>query len=134
MRRLLGAALIFVLLASITVGSASAQGCAPGTVQQRDMVGLYVSPSSLMRLELFPCGGAYLQWDNEYGRHAAAYSAVGAIGGGGYAADGYLPDPMVGYLDSCHRIGWKPAEPGYIQLVTIGDYMEQYRVYRLQKV
>jgi hypothetical protein len=96
------------------------------------MAGVYVNPASPMRVEVFACGGAYVQWDNVYGTHAAAYGSTTRLPGGGVAATimpGYGPA-----LDDSHRIGFKPAEPGYIQVITLGVYDETYRVYRLKKI
>jgi hypothetical protein len=37
-------------------------------------------------------------------------------------------------LDSSVAIGYKPAEPGYMQVITLGVYDETYRAYRLRKI
>ena len=36
------------------------------------MAGLYISPEHQMRVEMFPCGGVYVQWDNYFGTQAEA--------------------------------------------------------------
>lgn len=130
------AALITALALSFAPPAAQAapaeQACDPGAFRQHDMAGVYVDPIVMMRVEVFACGGIYVQWDNVYGTHAAAYFTNTRLSGGGVAA---TVAPASGTpLDGSRRLGVKPAEPGYVQVITLGVYDETYRVYRLRKI
>jgi len=115
-----------------------AQECpVPGSYgfPQADMAGVYVSPQHMMRVEVYPCGGSIIVWDNQFGRHTSVYASVGRLPGGGIAMRGTMPDPMSGgYLDNAYTTGVKPAEAGFIQVITISPYGDAIRVYRLQKL
>jgi hypothetical protein len=109
--------------------------CAATAFRQHDMAGVYVSPVHQMRVEIFPCGGSFLQWGNAYGDHMSGYGGEERISGGGIFAYGIRPDPVLGrYLDNSAAIAFKPAEVGYIQVITVGMYGEDLRVYRLRKI
>lgn len=100
---------------------------------QYDMAGVYVDPSIPMRVRVFPCGGVTITWDNLYGRHEAHYVTTQPLVGGGLIARGHEPDPRVGYLDGTSTVGVKPAEPGFVQVITVSPYGEIVAVYRLPK-
>jgi hypothetical protein len=72
-------------------------------------------------------------WDNQFGRHAAAYGVISRINGDFIIARGLVPDPY-GYLDNQTSIGFKPAEAGWVQLVTVSPYGTDVRIYRLRKM
>lgn len=124
------AAVVALLLGPIPAHAQA--GCAPGVVRQDDMAGVYVNPESPMRVEIWPCGGSYVQWENAYGTHRAAYATYARFPSGGVVAVGMAGQGP--YLDDSYKIGFKPAEQGYIQVVTLGVYDETYRVYRLKKI
>lgn len=108
------------------------QVCRPGSFAQQDMAGRY--ESSMMMLEVFPCGGSVVSWRNEYGAHEAVYFSVMRMPSGGLVAYGYAPDPVIGaYLDSVTTIMVKPAEPQWVQVATITDTDQIQRIYRLYK-
>lgn len=133
MPRIAALALIVAVLLALAPGYAHAQGCAQGALQQADLAGVYVNPESPMRVEVYGCGGVYVQWDNPYGTHRAAYGMVRRLPGGGVAGSGLTSERGV-FLDDSSTLGLKPAEPGYIQVITLGVYDETYRVYRLKKI
>lgn len=133
MPRIVALALIMVVSLAWLPDAAHAQECTPGALTQHDMAGVYVNPESPMRVEVYPCGGIYLQWDNAYGTHRAVYGATNRLPGGGVAATGLRSERGV-FLDDSARLGVKPAEPGYVQVITLGVYDETFRVYRLKKI
>lgn len=126
-------ALCALLLALLPV-TGYAQGCRPDAFRLDDMVGVYVNPESPMRVEIYPCGGVYVQWDNAYGTHRASYYGTRHAEGGGFAAAGVRAEPLGVFLDDSSRMGIKPAEVGYVELITLGVYDETFRVYRLKKI
>lgn len=128
MRYLLVLGLVLFL---IPATPANAQGPCPFNTS--DMVGVYVDPAAPMRVEVFPCGGVSVLWDNPYGRHQAMYVATGNLPGGGLVTRGYRPDPVVGYLDNAYTVGFKPAEAGHIQVITASPYGDLVGIYRLRK-
>jgi hypothetical protein len=74
LRLILAIGVLFALAPSI----ASAQpGCMPEAIRLDDMAGVYVSPELAARIEVYPCGGVYLQWDNETGRHVYRLEKIG---------------------------------------------------------
>lgn len=125
---------IIVAAIAVLLGptAAHAQGCAPGVVRQDDMAGVYADPVAMMRVEVYACGGIYVQWDNQYGTHAAAYGTDARVPQGGVTAT-VLPNMGVP-LDGSRRLGVKPAEVGYVQVITLGVYDDTYRAYRLKKI
>jgi hypothetical protein len=129
--RMLVALLLTVTLLAVPA-PVHAQACAPDAFPQHDMAGVYVSPEHRMRVEIFPCGGAYVRWTNAYGTHSMAYGSYEHLRGGGVLAE-RLPDMPGVSLDDSRRIAFKPAEPGYIQAITFGVYSDTIRVYHLRK-
>ena len=83
---------VLTLAIALTLAPAAAQAapaeqsCGYNTVNVRDMAGTYVSPEHQMRVEVYPCGGVYVQWDNAYGTHAAAYISDSRVPRGGVVA------------------------------------------------
>lgn len=132
--RLILALCAVLLLVTALPCTAAAQTCHPGLIAQGDLAGTYVSQESLMRLTIYPCGGSHLLWSNTYGTHEAVYVTSERLPDGGLVSALYQPDPVVGSLDGRNTIGVKPAEPGYLQLVTIGPFLDNPRVYRLRKM
>lgn len=117
---------------SVALAAPAEQACASGAVAQRDMAGTYVSAEHQMRVEIYACGGAYVQWDNAWGTHYAAYGTVSRVPAEGVIAR-RLPDTAES-LDATDVIGFKAAEKGYIQVFTANAYGEIVGVYRLRKV
>lgn len=130
------AALALVVAALLFVGPepAYAQACPAGTLWQGDMAGVYLDPTLPMRVQVYPCSGVHILWDNAYGRHSAYYRMTIQAPGGGVIGHGFEPDPHVGYLDNAYTIGVKPAEPGFVQLITVDPYGNFVGVYRLPKL
>ena len=128
------AALTLVLALSVVPTDAQAApdaaACTAEAFRQDDMVGIYVDPVVKMRVEVFACGGIYVQWENAYGTHAAAYVSNTRLPGGGVGATVAEGPP----LDDSRRLGVKPADRGYVQVITLGVYDDTYRVYRLRKI
>lgn len=119
------------LVTPITANAAPLEQCAIGAWRQHDMAGLYVSAESQMRLEIYPCGGSYLEWQNAYGLHYATYATRGRLDGGGVVA---LPMDGFQRLDNTPAIGIKPSTPGYIEIWTVTQFSELIGVYRLRKI
>ncbi|MFN8632797.1 MAG: hypothetical protein U0893_03005 [Chloroflexota bacterium] len=98
-----------------------------------DMAGQYYAPDIPAAIEVNTCGGVQIAWDNSTGRHNAFYGAVDRLNGGGFIAradeaqDGVFPN-------GARLIGIKPAERGYMQLITTNENRDITGVYRLQKV
>ena len=111
--------------------------CNPGTFPQHDMAGMY--ESSQMLLEMYPCGGLVVFWQNDYSRYyggefSSVYFSEDRLPGGGVIAYGYRPDVRLNaYLDSVSVIAIKPVEPGWVHLYTITDTGVIKRYYRLMK-
>lgn len=130
---IIGAVIAAAVALAGTTTTADAQGyCKAGAFIQRDMAGVYASSYHQMRVEIYSCGGSYVRWDNQYGTHEAVYYSAGRLTGGGIAA--MRADVGFEALDATSRIGYKPAEPGFIQVFTVTDYGEARGVYRLQKI
>lgn len=131
--------IVAALLVAVTMTTTTAQaapseqrGCAPGVVRQDDMAGTY--ESSTMHVEIYPCGGSYVQWTNIYGLHYAVYVAADRhVTGGIYAYPTGTGSHAGASLDSATVIGYKPAERGYIQVLTAND-AGVIGVYRLRKI
>jgi hypothetical protein len=130
-----GAFVVAVLLA-LAPGAAYAQPapCAPGLLNTEDMAGVYIGMDGPMRVQIYPCGGTTLLWDNTYGRHLALYTVADRLPGGGVIASGSKPDAAVGYLDNAYTLGIKPAEPGFVQVITVDPYGQFVGFYRLKRV
>lgn len=128
------------LLVVLAFGAPSAlaapleQPCGAGAIDQRDVAGVYISSENLMRLTIYPCTGSVLLWSNTYGTHEAGYIAAERMPDGGLIARVYQPDPYVRSLDGRNVIGVKPAEVGWIQIITIGPFADDPHIYRLKKV
>ena len=133
MRRTIGA-LTLVLALSVVPGAVQAapaeQACGYNTVNASDMAGTYSAPG--MMVVVFPCGGIYVQWDNAYGTHAAAYTTQDRVPGQGIIARSDAAN--VRRLDTSNVLGVKAAERGYVQIFTVNDFTGEERVYRLRKI
>jgi len=130
----------FSLLATLVLAPATPadaapsdqQGCLPTAFAQPDMAGIYVSVASQMKVQIYPCGGIYVQWDNLYGTHAAAYRSVDRLPGGGVVAVPMTASLM--RLDSVDTIAFKPGIPGTIEVWTVNAYAQVVGIYTLQKM
>lgn len=130
------AAVIAMLLMPVP---AEAQGqmlqpCAPYETDTKDLAGTYVSPANRMRITVYLCGGTSVLWENEYGMHEAGYLANERMEAGGFIARVVIFDPIGRSLDGRNTIWVKPAEVGYIQIVTMSPFGTDLRVYRLRKI
>lgn len=135
MRRLIAAALVaasaFMIPAAADAQAAPTVQCKPSAMTQFDMAGTYIGDDII--LEMYPCGGSYVEWQNDYGQHYATYYTVQRLPGGEKIARGISADPSTrSYLDGVAAMGVKPAEIGFIQIVTNGPL--GVRVYRLAKI
>jgi hypothetical protein len=122
-------ALLIAVGVLLVPNSVSAQGvtrCDVGAVTQFDLSGYYASES--MAVSVYPCGGSYVEWHNVYGVHSATYVTTLHL------SDGVIAQGMSGalYLDGSTIIGYKAADPGYIQVFTEGPFGS--RMYRLRKM
>lgn len=109
------------------------QACQANAFRQHDMAGRYASDAIM--LEIYPCGGSTIAWSNAYGTHAASYYGAIRLPGGGIGARGIRPDTITGgWPDDAEVIGFKPAEPGYIQVFTVDRFGNVVGVYRLRKL
>jgi hypothetical protein len=136
MRYLIAFALVIIAVVASAPTASAEQGCpaASLTFQQADMAGVYINAESPMRVEIFPCGGSTVLWDNAFGRHQAVYTSVDRLTGGGIIAHGFRPDPSVGYLDDCYTLAFKPGVPGTIEVYTVSPYGQFIGMYILRKV
>lgn len=135
MRQLAAVAALLVIAAlAPTPEAAAAQGCLPGAFRQDDLAGTYISPENRMRLTVFPCGGSVVLWENHFGMHEAGYRGQERVEGGGFFARLAIPDPVVRSLDGRDMIWVKPAEPGWVQIVTVSPFGDEIKVYRLRKL
>lgn len=130
------AAVLVALVAVLALprGAAAQPLCQPGAFHQEDMAGVYESWESQMRLTVYPCGGTHLLWSNWTGTHEAGYVGSEHLPGGGVVARVAIPDPLVRSLDNRNVMAYKPAEAGMIQIITVGPFGEDGKVYRLAKV
>ena len=106
--------------------------CAYGLQDQRDMSGYYISDEEALAVEVFPCGGIYVTWDSNIGPRNAGYITKKVLQGGGYIAA--LADEWDIGLDGKYTITVKPAERGWIQVMTINQYGQDQRVHRLRRL
>lgn len=128
-------AMLALLAFTLFPSEVSAQSCQATAFRQFDLAGTYVSPESQMRLEIYPCGGSFLTWSNQFGNHYASYYSTTRLPGGGFAAPGLKPDPIIGtYLDGAKVLGVKPGTPGTIELITMSPYGEILGWYTLRKI
>lgn len=136
MRYLIAFALTLAAIATSAPIAGAEQNCpqADATFLQADMAGVYINMAGPMRVEIFPCGGSTILWDNAYGRHLAVYTSVERLSGGGVIARGWRPDAAVGYLDNCYTVAFKPGTPGTIEVYTVSPYGQFVGMYRLDKV
>lgn len=123
---------VLCLLAVLLVPTPAHASCNQGGMDQSDFAGLYVSNVEQMRVEVFPCGGLLITWDNAYGRHQADYVSLRRMEGGGLIARHAGTYSPYG-LDATQNVIVKPAEPGFVQVATASLYGD-FRVYRLQKI
>jgi hypothetical protein len=134
MRRITQSLLAVIVLLATSFSLAEAappqQACYVESRTARDMAGTYTSPT--MTLVVHPCGGIYLEWQNTYGVHDAAYAVQTRVAGEGIIALSDAGNDR--RLDSSTTLGVKAAERGYVQVITINDYTKETRVYRLRKI
>lgn len=121
------------LLLALVPTVASAQTCQPDAFRQADLAGSYVSAEAAMQVTVYPCGSIGVRWSNVYGTHEAGYYGVIRYADGAILARLAMPDPVVGSLDNRPGLIVKPAEPGYIQVLTPLPEPDQWQVYRLRK-
>jgi hypothetical protein len=125
-RTLIIAALIVAALVPSAADAAPAEQCTRSATTQFDMAGTY--RSGTMYVEIFPCGGIYVEWDNAYGTHAASYDTAT------HASDGVIATLIDGYgLDNQPGLVVKAAERGYVQVATVDTALNVVQVYRLRK-
>ena len=128
-RALMFAALAVMALVPTPVAAAPAAPaaqCVPGATTQFDLAGTY--RATTMHVEVFPCGGIYVEWTNASGTHAAGYSA------GAHASDGVIATLISGdALDGQPGLIVKAAEPGFVQVATVDASINVVQIYRLRK-
>lgn len=126
-------AIIAALLALVALSPspAHAEAPCPGSPDTSDMAGLYLSQESLIRLHLTECGSVGVLWENAYGTHDVPYHVVDGLRGGGVVA---VTDSGGFGLDGRVSIGIKPAEPGFVQIITLSPFGTDLRVYHLAKI
>ncbi len=140
MRTLLSIAAALTLFATAVPAADAAVYCPPGAMRQDDIAGLYAS--DLLVVEIYGCGGSVVRWENRFGYHAAGYAATDRLIGHGVLAVAYGPDSMSGgFLDSGSAVGFKAAEPGYLNVATYARPYDGWygaddiiRIYRVQKM
>jgi opacity protein-like surface antigen len=127
----IAAALLLTTWAIPAQAAPAEQPCRIGAVTQFDLVGVYVSQAEAMRLEVYPCGGSLIQWTNAYGEHYAAYGTNKRLVTGGFAA---TPLDSFSRLDNTPVIGVVPAEPGFVNVMTVTAYGDLIGSYHLRKI
>jgi len=134
--RLAATVLFAASLLFIAPTEASAQApCKTDAAVAFDMVGHYSSPDVGLTVDIYPCGGAFVEAYWNWGWHPLAYASQERLVGGGIATAGISPSPYDGgYIDNTPYLLLKPAEPGYIQAITLDPYWRPIRVYRLRKL
>ena len=129
-RALILAALAVMALVPTPVSAAPAAPdprCVPGATTQFDLAGVYRSTS--MHIEVFPCGGIYVEWTTASGKQVAGY------GTGAHASDGVIATLVTGDgLDAQPGLIIKAAEPGFVQVASVDASFNIVRVYRLRKM
>jgi hypothetical protein len=126
---------VLFLFTAIPTYAAPAQPgvCAYNLQPQNDRAGYYVSDTEAMAVEVFPCGGIMVTWDDTLNRpRNAGYITKKVLQGGGYIAA--LADEWDIGLDGKYTITVKPAERGWIQVMTINQYGQDQRVHRLRRL
>lgn len=119
-------ALVPAFAVSTPAAAAPAEQCTRGATTQYDMAGTY--RSSTMYVEIFPCGGIYVEWANAYGTHAGSYGTAA------HPSDGVVATLMSGDgLDNQPGLVVKAAERGYVQVATIDANLDVVQIYRLRK-
>jgi hypothetical protein len=129
---IIGALMLAVTSVGVVQAAPTEQACAYDAFRQSDMAGTFVSSEYQIRLEIYPCGGSFMKWENQYGEHVAVYFGTNRLPGGGIVAS-KMPNTLES-LNGTDRIGFKPAEPGYIQVIPMDDYGNIRGVYRLKKI
>lgn len=125
---LMGATLFLDPTATATAYAQQNGDCQRGVVTQHDMAGFYQSDT--MALSIYPCGGSFIEWSNQYGDHYATYVTTSRMPDG-VVARTHERTPIG--LDGGVAIGYKAAEPGYIQVVTSTPEFGP-RIYKLRKM
>ena len=127
-RALIIAALaVTALVPSVATAAPAEPQCVRSATTQHDMAGVY--RASMLYVEIFPCGGIYVEWTNAAGTHAAGY------GTGAHASDGVIATLVTGDgLDAQPGLIIKAAEPGFVQVASVDASFNLVRVYRLRKM
>lgn len=100
-----------------TARAAPPTACREGAIDQSDLAGRYASPT--LTLEVFPCGGFYVEWLDVDSWRAASYRAIRRLPSGSVVAEGFWGDPQNdAYLDEADRllIRWR-ADTGTLEVV-----------------
>lgn len=134
MRTIAAGAVLVVVLLALVPGSAHAQGCLSGQFAQADIAGVYENVAAPMTVAVSPCGAVLIRWANASGWHDASYRTQHRMPDGGLIARVTNPDPWVGPLDGQMGLGLKPAEPGFLQMMTANQAEDWVRIYRLKKI
>lgn len=128
-----GAVLSVASLTPAHAAPVASPPCYNTTTATHDMAGSYYAPDLSAYIEVNPCGGLEVIWDNASGSHVAWYMAIDRIPGGGFAAaaveaiDGVFPNDAA-------VVGIKPAERGTIQLITTSAAGAVTGIYNLTKI
>ena len=133
MKRALILTALALVAAATSVAPASAapadQRCVSGVTTQRDMAGTYYDPEYNIFVQIYPCGGIYVEWTNRSGTYAAAYTTEA------HPSDGVIATFEQGTpLANQPYLAVKAAERGYVQ-VAVFDHGRDLvgNVYRLRK-
>jgi hypothetical protein len=115
-----------IALVAAVLTAAPSEAAAQCATPMYDMSGTYASTT--MTLSVKPCS-SLLIWRNEYGQHMAVYIPTTRLAEGSTVA---VAADQRFTLDSAGAVGIKPAEPGYIQIITHSP-RDEWRVYKLVK-
>jgi hypothetical protein len=127
-RALIIVALAVTALVPSAVLAAPAQPqCTRAATTQFDMAGAY--RAGMLYVEIFPCGGIYVEWTNPSSTHT-----------GGYVTEVHASDGVIATFHTGEAFGGQPglivkaAERGYVQVATADSSLNVVDVYRLRKI
>ena len=112
---------LMLLVAHLAAPPAAAQDCRSGhgTFNHSPMAGSYAGIDGNFLLVIHLCTAADLHWfdaDGDY--HMLRYTAVDVLSGGGWVGKKLPGQSDIGPWDT-DVIGYKPAEPGAIQVIFV---------------
>ena len=118
---------VAALVPSVALAAPAQPQCSRAAATQFDMAGAY--RAGTLYVEIFPCGGIYVEWTNTSGTHSASY-----------VTDAHASDGVIAIFNTGEAFGSQPglivkaAERGYVQVATVDSSLNVVDVYRLRKI